>query len=1032
MHATWESWGKCPNERQQFLGSAVACLVIVMAQGASAVSGATSTTTALSVSPSTSLIAGTPVALEATVDAGGLPGVNGTVRFLDGTRTMGEAQVVYSGSAFASGTANIKLVLAVGPHLLHAAFLGTARLRPSSSAVTSITVGPALAASGTNIGLTSTGSPGSYTLQAALTGSKVGGLAGNIIFTDQSNTDLQLGTVGLDPATSKRGWQSFTASVTASSSYAVLIGDLNNDGIPDLITSNYGGTTVSAFLGNGDGTFQSHVDYGVGAFPFGIALGDVNGDGIADLAVASHNASVVRVLLGNGDGTFQPALAFTTSGTSQYVVIADFDDDGFLDLATCSGGGSSLSILLGNGDGTFNTQQSAGNSSLTYGMVAADFNSDGFPDLAVSNNSAGTVSLFLGNGDGTFQRQTDYPVNAGPTTIVAGDLNNDGALDLAVGYQSNTMVSILLGNGDGTFRGKADYAGSNSPWGVVLADVDGDGNLDVIAASPSGRSIAVFRGKGDGTLLGAVSIPTGAANYVPAIGDLNGDGIPDVAVPNIAAANVFTAIGTTTTKATLGPLLIPGGGWHDVVASYPGDVLNAPSVSQPLTLLGSLFDTETALNASPASAGVGQTFFLVAGLSPFASSGYSASGTVTFAEGNAVLGSPVSVVNGSASLSKSDFASGVHSLTASYSGDGNFSSSVSPPFSVTVTLEQTVTFVAIPNVIYGSAPLQLIATSSSQLPVAFRVVSGPGAVSGNVLVCSGAGNIVLEASQGGNLLYQPAAPVQRTVVADKASSTLAIVSSANTVNAGTAVTFTATLSPANLAEPAGDVAFIDGATKLGGSPLIRGTSVFAATSLSPGTHSITAMYSGDSNFLASASQAVSETVVAPDFTLSATPDVLKVARGGTGTAMLTIAPAGGFAGRIQLSCGTLPIFTSCSFTPAGVTLAGDNVPQMLRFALHTAAASTSDMPAANGSLFFGGCWLSGIAGLSLVYARRGRKWTSLRMRVTLLSLVTIGTCGCGGGVSHQAPPGTVTVELTASVIGTVTSHSAPITVTIAE
>src|SRR5215831_18239839 len=106
--------------------------------------------------------------------------------------------------------------------------------------------------------------------------------------------------------------ESFMSHFTPSGEGAGLVnrGDFNNDGIPDVVTGNNGGTSgngVSVNLGLGDGRFQNAVNSGLGIGTFEMAVGDFNGDGKLDVALAGYNGSfqgVIQILLGEGDGSF--------------------------------------------------------------------------------------------------------------------------------------------------------------------------------------------------------------------------------------------------------------------------------------------------------------------------------------------------------------------------------------------------------------------------------------------------------------------------------------------------------------------------------------------------------------------------------------------------------------------------------------------------------------------------------------------------------------------------------------------------------
>jgi len=230
----------------------------------------------------------------------------------------------------------------------------------------------------------------------------------------------------------------------------VAVGDFNGDGKLDLVVVNSFSNNVSVLLGNGDGTFQTALDFDTGVAPWSVAVGDFNGDGKLDLAVTNATIGNVSILLGNGDGTFQPAVNYGAGPLPGSVVVGDFNGDGKLDLAVANQsagntGPSMVSVLLGNGDGTFQpaVEYVAGSDTDSSSVALGDFNGDGNLDLAVANNGGtNRASILLGNGDGTFQSAVDYA--GGSSLLAVGDFNGDGRLDMAVVDGASSTVSVLL------------------------------------------------------------------------------------------------------------------------------------------------------------------------------------------------------------------------------------------------------------------------------------------------------------------------------------------------------------------------------------------------------------------------------------------------------------------------------------------------------------------------------------------------------------------------------------------------------------
>jgi parallel beta-helix repeat protein len=121
-------------------------------------------------------------------------------------------------------------------------------------------------------------------------------------------------------------------------------------------------------------------------------------------------------------------------------------------------------------------------------------------------------------------------------------------------------------------------------------------------------------------------------------------------------------------------------------------------------------------------------------------------------------------------------------------------SSPAPTSSTTTKQAQTITFGTLAYKTYNSPPFELTATSSSGLPVSYRVVSGPISISGNTVTITGVGTATIEAYQPGNTTYNAATPVQRSFTIGKASQTITFPAIANKTVGSAPFTLNATAS----------------------------------------------------------------------------------------------------------------------------------------------------------------------------------------------------------------------------------------------
>jgi len=345
----------------------------------------------------------------------------------------------------------------------------------------------------------------------------------------------------------------------------VAIGDMNNDGKPDLVGTTRKPGSVSVLPGQGDGRFGTPLNTPLTTpeGPGESVLGDVNRDGNLDLAFITHDSYAVTLLLGDGKGHLAVAPnspIIMKEGHHPHthgLAMGDLNGDGKLDLATVNSSDNDISVVFGDGRGNFTRAPSTfAVGPSPYPMALADVNSDGHPDIVATATATGpqraqqlpfsrALTLLLNDGHGSF-RSSRLPLRTGePWFVAIGDLNGDRKVDLVVTHHEQSSLTVLLGDGRGGF---SETSGSPFDFGhnvfkIALADPNRDGKLDAIGAA--GDSVRVMLGDGRGGFRPAPDSPflTSGGTWTFALGDVNGDGKLDVVTAGVESGKVSVLLG---------------------------------------------------------------------------------------------------------------------------------------------------------------------------------------------------------------------------------------------------------------------------------------------------------------------------------------------------------------------------------------------------------------------------------------------------------------------------------------------------------
>jgi FG-GAP-like repeat/FG-GAP repeat len=673
-------------------------------------------------------------------------------------------------------------------------------------------------------------------------------------------------------------------------------------------------------------------------------------------------------------------------------------------------------------------------------VAVADVNGDGKPDIVVANScgssstcpapgtaAPGTVGVLLGNGNGTFQTAVTYGSGGyGASSVAIADVNGDGKPDIVVANSCGSSstcpapgtVGVLLGNGNGTFQTAVTYGsggyGANS---VAIADVNGNGKLDLLVLNSCSTNncvetgdgtVGVLLNNGNGTFQTAVAYDSGGLGPSSiAVGDVNGDGKPDVVVAQCSGY----PLGICSTAGEVGVLLGNGDGTFQAAVNYGSGFLQPFDVGDPNAVALADINGDGHLDILVTNFDSGDHGGEDGGVGVLLGNG---DGTfqpaVTYNPGGAASGLAIADLNGNGKLD----AAVIESICEQcMSNNGNPSPSVA-------------VFAGNGDGTFQSAVY--FAASAEAVSVVAADLNGdglPDLVLGNsfdptVGCCT---SVVVLINTSTTAILSPAS----LNFAPQAPGTSSSPQTITLTNIGTAA-----LSISGISIGGTDASGFAETNDCSSALAVNSSCQIMVTSVPNAAGAQTAELSVADN-LRGSPQTAALVGTGQNFSLAATPSTTTVTPGQAGNYTLTVSPLNGFAQKIVFSCSGAPSNSTCTVSPASVTLNG-SASMTANVAIVTAGTSASlghfyGLPPARSSL---GLWLAlpGLLGLVLLSGQSSRSHRRLARLLNgstligiLLLTLTWPACGGGGRSSSQTPVGTYNVVLA----GTYTSGTATVT-----
>ncbi len=346
---------------------------------------------------------------------------------------------------------------------------------------------------------------------------------------------------------------------TGTSPLILSVGDLNADGLSEVVVANIGNATISVLKNSSTSGSLSFSDQGFGTpfAPVMTAVGDIDGDHRQDF-VSSSNDAVLVFHHTNTSGTILPTtftrVDLSMAASTDGIALSDIDRDGKPDIVASSAAGNLIFVIRNQtspgvvGSSDFEQAQVLATPYSPTFVAVDDLDGDGRPEILVGYSaSASTFSIFQNFNDkgeifaSEFNR-IDFNAVTRPHGVALADVDGDDKTDILVadfdGANVGVLRNVTIGPGvisTASFATVVNYATGANPSSVAGADIDGDNHPDILTANATDGTVSVLRNNisAPGPLTATsfdskIDFTVGPNPRSVAVADVDNDGTPDI------------------------------------------------------------------------------------------------------------------------------------------------------------------------------------------------------------------------------------------------------------------------------------------------------------------------------------------------------------------------------------------------------------------------------------------------------------------------------------------------------------------------